>query len=185
MGWVWGCRGGRGKTIRIRGAAVTELDRDQAPQEADDGADPSVVMAAQFARAADYDRAGDLAAAIGLYESVLTGREALWGADHPDTRAARRDLADAYERSGAVDRAIPLYETVLAGSRRRHGVDDAVTAVDGNDLALAYEEVGRDAEAIALFDVACQRDGTTVLPRAWDHLGVWLIMAVIGRSGQP
>ena len=33
-------------------------------------------------------------------------------------------------------------------------------------------------------DVACQRDGTTVLPRAWDHLGVWLIMAVIGRSGQ-
>ena len=34
------------------------------------------------------------------------------------------------------------------------------------------------------YTVACQRDGTTVLPRAWDHLGVWLIMAVIGRSGQ-
>jgi len=93
---------GAAKQFGCRGAAVTELDRDQAPQEADDGADPSVALAAQFARAADYDRAGDLAAAIGLYESVLTGREALCGADHPDTRAARRDLADAYERSGAV-----------------------------------------------------------------------------------
>ena len=32
--------------------------------------------------------------------------------------------------------------------------------------------------------VACQRDGTTVLPRAWDHLGAALSMAVIDWPGQ-
>ena len=32
--------------------------------------------------------------------------------------------------------------------------------------------------------VACQREGTTVLPRAWDHLGAGLSMAVIDWPGQ-
>ena len=50
---------------------------------------------------------------------------------------------------------------------------------DGDPDILLVFDAGYDVTR-----VACQRDGTTVLPRAWDHLGAWLIMAVIGRSGQ-
>lgn len=43
---------------------------------------------------------------------------------------------------------------------------------------------GSTREFMALCAVACQRDGTTLWPRAWDHPGAGLSMPVSGPKGQ-
>ena len=71
---------------------------------------------------------------------------------------------------------------VFAGSSDRN---EKATFRDGRVSAAITDVAAHFRDGTQFGFVACQRDGTTVLPRAWDHLGVWLIMAVIGRSGQP
>ena len=75
-----------------------------------------------------------------------------------------------------VDRLRDAYRAINPNAAP--GVDKVTWAAYGQDLEDDLRGLHQRLH------VACQRDGTTALPRAWDHLGAWLIMAVIGRSGQ-
>jgi hypothetical protein len=83
---------------------------------------------------------GQPAAAIGLFEQVLTDRRRVLGDDHPRTLNSRNNLAGAYQAAGRVAEAIDLYEQLLTDRRRVLGDDHPDTRNTASLLRNALNE---------------------------------------------
>ena len=101
--------------------------------------------------ASSYERAGQLADAIGLYERALADLESRVGSGHPDTLAARSKLAHAYLTAGRAEEAVALHKRVLADRERGLGPRDPATLEARGRLADCYRAVGQLKDAISVY----------------------------------
>jgi tetratricopeptide (TPR) repeat protein len=112
---------------------------------------PDTLMAGNNLASA-YRAAGQLEAAITLYEEVLADRLEVLGNDHPDTLVSRNNLAAAYRLAGLLTQALPMLEQVLADRVQVLGDDHPDTLVSRSNLASAYREAGHLDKATPMLE---------------------------------
>lgn len=85
-----------------------------------------------------YRDSEDYEKAIGLYNEILTLRQASLGNQHDDTIAMRKELIDVYNRAEKYEAACQEYEILFDAYQRRYGNDHAETLAIQEQLAQAY-----------------------------------------------
>jgi hypothetical protein len=85
------------------------------------GDDHPTVLTAKHGLAKAYEKLGELAEAVRLYQSTMAQRRARLGADHPDTLLTMFALASAYMADNRPTEAIPLAREFLERAETLRG----------------------------------------------------------------